>query len=193
MQKLEYPYEPVSIKSLQKHDAIVVLSGGGVRKVGKGDNERYELSNSSRFFAAIELIKSFKSDQLIFTAGQVPWTANWKPEGIYYKDKAKFLGINETNIFVTKETKNTYDESIAVTKLISKYSSIILVTSAFHMNRSLYLFKKQGFNVTPFPVDFRSSNFKISILNFLPNSGAIGKASLYIRENIGRIYYKLFL
>ena len=55
------------------------------------------------------------------------------------------------------------------TKLIPNNSSIILVTSAFHMHRSKYLFEKQGFEVTPFPVDFRSSMQKYLLLSFLPN------------------------
>jgi uncharacterized SAM-binding protein YcdF (DUF218 family) len=61
------------------------------------------------------------------------------------------------------------------------------------MQRSKYLFEKQGFNVIPYPVDFKSSNSKISIMSFLPNLGSLNKTSLFIRENIGRLYYKLFL
>ncbi len=72
-------------------------------------------------------------------------------------------------------------------------SSIILVTSAFHMDRSKYLFEKQGFEVTPFPVDFRSSISDTSIFSFLPSLGAMNNVSRFIRENIGRIYYKFFI
>ena len=43
------------------------------------------------------------------------------------------------------------------------------------MHRSKYLFEKQGFEVIPFPVDFKSSNTKISIFNFLPSLGALKK------------------
>jgi uncharacterized SAM-binding protein YcdF (DUF218 family) len=34
--------------------------------------------------------------------------------------------------------------------------SWLLVTSAYHMPRSMGLFRKAGFNVTAFPVDYRS-------------------------------------
>ena len=59
--------------------------------------------------------------------------------------------------------------------MIPNNSSIILVTSAFHMDRSKYLFEKNGFDVTPFPVDFRSSTTDISIFSFLPSLGAMKK------------------
>ena len=192
MQKLENPYKPISISSLKNYDAIVVLSSGSYRKIGYHDNSRYELSDADRFFAGIDLLKNFKANQLIFTAGHVPWTTSWKPEGIVLRDKAISLGIEETKILVTKTTKNTYEESIALLEFLPEKSNILLVTSAFHMHRSRYLFEKQGFEVTPFPVDFRSSNAKISIMSFLPNINSIVSTSLYIRENIGRLYYKLF-
>ena len=193
MQKLEHPYKPVSMSILNEADAIVVLSSGSFTKVGDDDNFRYELSDADRFFSGIELLKKYKANRLIFTAGQVPWISNWKPEGIVLRDKAISLGISQAKILVTENVKNTHEESIATTKLIPNNSSIILVTSAFHMHRSKYLFEKQGFDVIPYPVDFKTSNIKTSIINFLPSVSSLNYVSLFIRENIGRLYYKLFL
>ena len=188
-QKLESPYKPIPISSIKEKDAVVVLSGG-LSKVGDKQYSTYEFGDPDRFFAGIDLIKQQKANKLIFTAGQLPWTKNWKPEGFILKDKAISLGV-PGEILVTAIVKNTYEESIAVTKLIPNNSSIILVTSAFHMHRSKYLFEKQGLNVTPFPVDFKSSNSKFSFLNFIPSVGALGATSKFIRENIGRLYYKI--
>ena len=192
MKKLEYPYKPISMNSLKEADAIVVLSGM-LHQVGDKNYNTYEFSDPDRFFGGLDLIKENKSNKIIFTAGQLPWTDNWEPEGLILKNKAISLGVPKEKILVTENVKNTYEESIAVTKLISNNSSIILVTSAFHMHRSKYLFENQGFRVAPFPVDFRTSTAKKSILSFLPKVGSIDKTSLYIRENIGRLFYKLFL
>ena len=192
MQKLEHPYKPIAMNLLKEADAIVVLSGM-IHQVGDKNYSTYEFSDPDRFFGGLDLIKENKSDKIIFTAGQLPWTDNWEPEGIILKNKAISLGVPENRILVTENVKNTYEESIAVTKLIPNSSSIILVTSAFHMHRSKYLFDNQGFDIIPYPVDFKSSNYKISILSFLPKIKALDKTSLFIRENIGRLYYKLFL
>ena len=192
MQNLEQPYKPIPITSIKENDAIVVLSGM-LHQVGDENYNTYEFSDPDRFFGGLDLIKENKSDKIIFTAGQLPWTDNWEPEGLILKNKAISLGVPQAKILVTENVKNTYEESVAVTKLIPNNSSLILVTSAFHMHRSKYLFENQGFKVIPFPVDFKTSNTKLSILSFLPNIGSIGGTSLYIRENIGRLYYKLFL
>ena len=165
MQKLEHPYKPISINSINEADAIVVLSGM-LNKVGDKNYNTYEFSDPDRFFGGLDLIKKNKSDKIIFTAGQLPWTDNWEPEGIILKNKAISLGVPQAKILVTENVKNTYEESIAVTKLIPNNSSIILVTSAFHMHRSKYLFEKQGFKVIPFPVDFKSSKYKHIYIKF---------------------------
>ena len=161
MKRLEHPYQPIPISSLKENEAIIVLSGM-VRKVGNNKHSIYEFKDPDRFFAGIDLIKQSKSNKLIFTAGQLPWTVNGLPEGYILKKKAVSLGI-PGEIIVTEKVKNTYEESIAVTKLIPNNTSIILVTSAYHMDRSKYLFEKQGFDVTPYPVDFKSSNSKMGL------------------------------
>ena len=190
-QKLEHPYKPIPISSIKENDAVIVLSGM-LHQVGDQKYSTYEFSDPDRFFAGIDLIKQQKADKLIFTAGQLPWTENWKPEGVVLKDKAIALAV-PGEILVTDKVKNTYEESIAVTKIIPNNSSIILVTSAFHMHRSKYLFEKQGFNIIPFPVDFKSLNSEFSFLNFIPSVDALDATSRFIRENIGRIYYKIIM
>ena len=191
MKKLEYPYQPIPISSIEENDAIVVLSGG-LHQAGNEKYSTYEFNDPDRFFAGIDLIKNYKSDKLIFTAGQLPWSDNGLPEGYVLKDKAISLGVPGV-ILVTEKVKNTYEESLAVTKIIPNNSSIILVTSAFHMQRSKYLFEKQGFDVMPYPVDFKSSIQNLTIISFLPKVEAFRQTSLFIRENIGRLYYLFFL
>ena len=180
------------MNSLKEADAIVVL-GGMLHQVGDKNYSVYEFTDPDRFLGGVDLIKQSKADQMILMANYLPWTDNWKPEGLILKDKAISMGVSESKIIVTENVKNTFEESIAVTKLIPNNSSIILVTSAYHMSRSKYLFEKQGFDVIPYPVDFKTSNIKTSIMNFLPSVSSLNNVSLFIRENIGRLYYKLFL
>ena len=189
---LEDPYKPLSMNSINESDAVVVLSGM-INQVGKKENIKYEWSDPDRFFAGVKLIKNNKSKLLIFTACQLPWTKDWRPEGDILKDKAIEFGIDKNKILVSAIVQNTYEESLSILELIPRGSSIILVTSAFHMERSKLLFEKQGFEVNPFPVDFKISNNDLTILDIIPSLGAMSKTSLFIRENIGRLYYKVIL
>jgi uncharacterized SAM-binding protein YcdF (DUF218 family) len=190
--RLEKPYYPLPVQNIKKHDFVVVLSGM-IQQVGNESFKKYEWLDPDRFFAGIKLIQNKKADKLIFTAGQLPWTRSWKPEGYILKDKAITLGISHEKIIVTDNVKNTYEESIALFNLVPKNSSIILVTSAFHMERSKLFFDMKGYDVTPFPVDFRGKSSNFTIIDFLPSIDALSKSSRFIRENIGRLYYKIIL
>ena len=67
----------------------------------------------------------------------------------------------------------------------------LLVTSAFHMPRSMALFRKAEFPVTAWPVDYRTSG-REGIAFFTDNPvDSLQTATLGIREWIGLIAYWL--
>ena len=55
------------------------------------------------------------------------------------------------------------------------------------------MFEKQGLNIIPFPVDFKYENRNFTLLEFIPDVNAFKKTSRFIRENIGRLYYKIIM
>ena len=63
MQKLEYPYRPISINLIKDANAIVVLSGM-LHQVGDNKYNTYEFSDPDRFFGGLDLIKENKSDKI---------------------------------------------------------------------------------------------------------------------------------
>ena len=110
------------------------------------------------------------------------------------------MGIQKSDILITDSVKNTLDESLKVKELILNNSKsfknkrIILVTSAFHMNRSILLFNRQGFEITPFPVDFQKKEFNFSKLirnphNLIPTSENLYISSKAIKEILGKTFY----
>ena len=176
---------------LPSADAIVVLSGMLIG-VPSSNGIVYEWSDPDRFFGGIELFRLSKSPRLIFTGGKLPWTSQMEPEGAVLKRFAESMGIPSANIFLTDEAKNTEEEAKAVRKLLSEPTpSVLLVTSAFHMQRSVQLFESQGLKVTPYPVDFRVEMRDRTPMDFLPDTDALKLTSLALREQSGRTYYRL--
>ncbi len=177
--------------ALPSADAIVVLSGM-LAGVPSTNGIVYEWSNPNRFFAGIELFRLSKSSKLIFTQGQLPWTSQMEPEGVVLKRFAESMGIPSSNILLTGEAKNTEEEAKAVRKLFPGLNpSVLLVTSAFHMQRSVQLFESQGLKVTPYPVDFRVMIRDFTPMDVLPDAESLELTSLALREQIGRTYYRL--
>jgi uncharacterized SAM-binding protein YcdF (DUF218 family) len=120
----------------------------------------------------------------------MPWNKAKKTEGEVLREYAISNGIASEKIYITKDVENTADEAVAVKELISPSKRIILVTSAFHMYRAKRLFKKQGFEVIPYKVDYKAAGKStVTVMDFLPSAGNLGMTETGVREIMGRFYY----
>jgi len=176
-------------------DAIVVLSGIVINP--PGDNDILEWSDAvDRFEGGIALYKAGKAPYLIFTGGRVPWQSTKRPEGEMLAEWAVAHGVPEGNILLTGEAVNTAGEAEAVAKLLTQKdmeeSTVLLVTSAFHMRRSQLLFEGAGLGVIPYPVDFRvGEGSDFTIIDLLPNATSLSNTEMALREFYGYLFYRL--
>jgi uncharacterized SAM-binding protein YcdF (DUF218 family) len=76
------------------------------------------------------------------------------------------MGIDPARVTYENESQNSLDNAGNSYKLIRPRpeDKWILVTSAFHMPRSIGLFKGTGWNVTAYPVDYHIASLKVSKL-----------------------------
>ena len=197
---LEHPWKRIDYSLIDSADGIVVLSSR--RHMPPGNAKIIEWYDPDRFFAGINLYKANKSNRLIFTGGIHPFTSDLPPEGDIYILEAISMDIPKEDLFTTSPVTNTYQEAIAIKKLlnfqiISSQKRIILVTSAFHMQRAKKIFEREGMTVLPYPVDFKSNKSFFSLfrnpLNLIPSSFHLHKSSSAIREIIGRIVYRTWM
>jgi uncharacterized SAM-binding protein YcdF (DUF218 family) len=177
------------ISAMDSADAIVVLSG--MLEINEVVDSTYvEWGDPDRIFGGIALFKAGIAQKLVFTGGKMPWDKATKTEGEVLKQFAISNGIPVEKIFVTKDVENTADESVAVKELISPSNRIILVTSAYHMNRAKRLFEEQGLIVIPYKVDYKvAGNSKVTLIDLLPSAINLELTETGIRELIGRLFY----
>ncbi len=100
-------------------------------------------------------------------------------------------GVKEEKILTEDKSKNTY-ESAKNLKKILKNKKFILVTSAFHMPRAIFLFKKEKLHPIPAPCDFQTGK-KQNFLDFFPSAENLEKIDLFFYEILSWIYWKIFL
>ena len=188
---LEKNYTLQETSSIDKADAIVVLSGI-VHPIKTGDTYKYEFGGGiDRILSGMDLFKNNKAPLLILTRGKLPWQLG-VPEGEYLKEFAIKFGIPEKNILLTENVQNTDEEAKSVKKLLKPSNNkVILVTSAFHMPRAKKVFEAAGINTLPFPVDFHNRESKVTFMDFIPSAQSFSANSRFIKEIIGRTYYKL--
>jgi uncharacterized SAM-binding protein YcdF (DUF218 family) len=68
---------------------------------------------------------------------------------------------------------------------------IILVTSAWHMPRSVWCFESQGFNVIPAPTDYITSQQAYDLRSFVPRWTVFSDSGQALHEYLGLFWYHL--
>ena len=101
------------------------------------------------------------------------------------------FGIDENRLILENRSLNTH-ENAALTKTVIAglpKGDWLLVTSAFHMPRSVGAFREQGIGVIPWPADYRTSGTDGFAIGRDDPMEAMSEVSLAIREWIGLAVY----
>jgi uncharacterized SAM-binding protein YcdF (DUF218 family) len=117
----------------------------------------------------------------------------YNEDTLLHEEKIDY-GIPDDRILLTKSAQNTEEEARATKEILDSKlgvnpKSIILVTSAFHMQRAQLLFSDNGFAVIPYPVDFKASISDLTPMSFLPSANGLKDVEFALREFMGRLYY----
>ena len=94
---------------------------------------------------------------------------------------------------VDANSRNTVENAQEVLRIVTplKSKSILLVTSALHMQRAYWLFSQTGLNIIPAPTDFEVVKVPFSIYRLFPDAEALGSSTRAAREMIGLFVYRL--
>lgn len=95
-------------------------------------------------------------------------------------------GIAKNDIIMNKLPKDTEEEAIAIKKLIG-IKPFILVTSGYHLPRSMLLFKSMGLNPIPAPTDFQIK--KTDSIFSIPSPAQMKKTEKAWHEYVGILWY----
>ena len=177
---------------VQQLIGVIVL--GGSFNSGLESKERNEVSlNSSaeRLTKALEIYKKNPRLLILFSG----FSGELKPQGWSESDMAKkfFLdqGVKLDNLIFENQSRNTFENIKYSKDIITNYKGTWgLITSANHMPRSFFTFKKQSLILEPISVDYKTGTSKIFWINFNISSG-LSNWNIILHELIGITYYKI--
>jgi len=187
---LERDYPPVALADVKPADAIVILGGGMSSPTGAMVYpELY--GGADRIWHAARLYKAGKAPLIIFS-GVV--------EGPGAKQFLRDLGVPGKDVILEEKSGNTV-ENIKFTKALceeKKIKKVLLVTSAFHMRRTMYTCELAGFDVTPATTDHEVLCWREwskvgggGIRLFLPSPNIFAFNSYIAKEYVGLWAMKL--
>jgi len=177
---------------IQQLKGVVVL--GGSFNSGLQSKERNEVllnSSAERLTKVLEIYNKNPKLLILFSG----FSGELKPQGWSESDMAKkfFLdqGVRFDNLIFENKSRNTF-ENIIYSKDIIKTNKGIwgLITSASHMPRSYFGFKRQGLILEPITVDYRTGTSSIFWINFDIKKG-LENWNIILHEIVGISYYKI--
>ncbi len=173
-------------------DGIIVL-GGAVMPDMTADRGIPALNESAeRMTTAVALARRYPNARLVFTGGNGSLIHGGVMEGEVARDLFLSLGVPPEQLTIEQNSRNTYENAVLSKALVNPQpgQTWILITSAWHMPRSVGIFRALGWSVVPWPVGFRSAH---SLIMWLPSSLGDHLTGLdqAMHEWIGLVSYRL--
>ncbi len=173
----------------------IIILGGAVRsRSPMASPNMLELNEAGeRITALIYLAKLYPDAKLVFSGGIGDILDFGIPEADEVKNTIGKLGVDPNRIIFERRSRNTHENAIYSRDLVEpkKGERWLLVTSAWHMPRSMGCFRQAGFEVEAYPVDFRTNGWS-SAFHSLGSVGAGLRATdVAWREWLGLIAYRL--
>jgi uncharacterized SAM-binding protein YcdF (DUF218 family) len=187
MAQLERDYPPIAAQNLPEADVIVLL-GGAVRGEVSADTLADMSGVGDRLIFAVAAYKAGRAPAIVVTGGA---KEGFVPEAKLMRDILVTLGVPSQAIVMEVRNRVTYDNTRFTRHTLAamEAKSVLLVTSAFHMRRSLLVFEALDIEVIPAPTDFQVLKGEFSLWHFLPNVKALQRTSWAMHEFAGYLYY----
>lgn len=171
--------------------AGIIILGGAEDGRADPDREIAGLNEAAeRYTEGIALALRFPAAKLVFTGGSGGIiTDGGAPEAVSANRLFKALGISSDRIVLEDQSRNTWENAIFTRAKISPNPGErwLLLTSAYHMPRSMGCFRKAGFDLEPWPVDYRRAERFGDML--LPYPDGLRRVDFVVREWIGLVAY----
>jgi len=139
-------------------DGIIVLGGSTQGLITAARDQVTLTPQAARLTEALALARRHPEARILFTGG----SGSLSPGALSEADIAKRffadLGLDRSRLELEDRSRNTYENVLLSKKLAAPKpkEQWLLLTSAVHMPRAVGIFRAQGWDVIPYPVDYRT-------------------------------------
>jgi uncharacterized SAM-binding protein YcdF (DUF218 family) len=175
-------------------DGIVVLGGPIDADLSAARGVAVFQHSVDRIIATAGLARRYPNARIVFSGGSPNLVSDDAArEADYALAVFESFGISRDRLLMERQSRNTQENAVLSKALAAPKPGErwLLVTSAFHMPRSVGVFRKAGFAVEPYPVDWKMGG-RSDLLTFSNFSiDGLGRVEVAMREWIGLAAYRL--
>lgn len=180
---------------MKPHELGVVLTGATMSLL-QPDDRIYFQRGADRVTHTVQLYKLGLIKKILISGGVGTLKESDEPEANKFKKAMIMMGVDEGDILIENKTRNTYESAVEVKKILDSLNfrpeNCLLITSAFHMRRSLACYRKADLDIEPFSTDFYAHpRFFYPDGLLIPSIDAIMLWHKLFKEWLGFIAYKM--
>jgi len=190
---LEERFPPAVIAPGTDIAGIIVLGGSIDTHIARMRHQAGLNDSAERLTVVPALARQYPQAKIIFTGGiGLPsLLGNDVTEASVAKQLLESFGIPDDRMLFESKSRDTYENAQFTRDLVKPAPGqhFLLVTSAFHMPRSMGLFRQAGFDVLPYPVNYRTAGPEEDWLPVYDANAGLRLSNLAAHEWIGLFGY----
>lgn len=176
----------------ERVDGIIVLGGAVDPMMAASRGEPSVTQSAERILVFVELARRHPEARLVSAGGSGLLLHQDAKEDAVTRGVLGQVGFDPGRVLFEAESRNTWENALFSRDLVrpGQGERWVVVTSALHMPRSVGIFRRIGWDVIPYPVDFRSYDRNTPFTGFdMERSLVLFSAA--VREWIGLAAYRL--
>jgi uncharacterized SAM-binding protein YcdF (DUF218 family) len=179
--------------SMKKYKLGIVLTGTVIPQLKPADRVYFN-RGADRIVHTVQLYKLGIIDKILVSGGTGRIIDIKEREADRFKEAMMLMGVPDSVILLENETRNTYESAQEVKTILADMHytgrDCVLITSAFHMRRSLACYRKAGVDMDDFSTDFYAhGGTYYPDAFFIPKLDALVIWHKLFREWVGFIAY----
>jgi uncharacterized SAM-binding protein YcdF (DUF218 family) len=172
-------------------DGIVVL-GGGIKPDVSAARDDVVLSEAgARITGGVALARRYPQARIIYSGGSGALIYREGSEAALAVQIFESLGIPHSRIMAEEQSRNTVENAVfsMLIAMPQPGERWLLVTSGYHMPRAFGTFRRAGFAVEAYPVDWRTRGLVDALRPFPGLTEGLERTDIAVREWVGLFMY----
>lgn len=174
-------------------DGIIVLGGPLDADLSAAHGVPVLAGAADRIIGAATLAQRYPKARIVYTGGSPNLLHNDAKEADYATALFQGLGIEKSRLTMERQSRNTKENAEFSKQIVQPKPGErwLLVTSAYHMPRSIGLFRKAGFPVEAYPVDWKVGTREDLFKCYVVANDGLQLVDTGVREWLGLIAYRI--
>lgn len=174
-------------------DGIIVLGGGLDPDLTTARRSPETTDAGERVLAMLDLARRYPQARIVYTSGSGNLLRGGPAEAPLAGRVLDDFGLANGRVVLEDQSRTTAENAALTRALVTPRPGErwLLVTSAYHMPRSIAAFRGAGFEVEAYPVDFRTTGWGDAAQPFDKISSGLGRSDVAMHEWVGLIALRL--